>query len=149
MILTKKLSVHTAAPDTEVDVRGHTDLPRVDIAYSYAGADRAAIEAFIAAGARAIVSASLPPGVTTPAETDALRRGVLVVLSSRSGSGRVLPRATLRAQGFVVADKLNPQSPGSSSRRAAPRTSSSSRPSRVARRTGWTSRVLPPGSTTD
>jgi L-asparaginase len=101
------------APDTEFDVRGRGDLPRVDIAYSYAGADGAAIRTFVAAGARAIVSASLPPGVTPPAETEALREarqgGVLVVLSSRAGSGRVLPRASLREQGIVVADNLNPQ----------------------------------------
>jgi L-asparaginase len=101
------------APHTEFDVRGRTDLPRVDIAASYAGADGAAIEAFVAAGARAIVSASLPPGMTTPAELHALRearrRGVLVVLSSRAGSGRVLPRTVLRQYGFVVADNLNPQ----------------------------------------
>jgi L-asparaginase len=101
------------APGTEFDVRGRTDLPRVDIAASYAGADGAAIRAFVAAGARAIVSASLPPGVVTPGETDALvdarRRGVLVVVSSRAGSGRVLPRALLRERGFVAADNLNPQ----------------------------------------
>jgi len=101
------------APHTEFDVRGRTALPRVDIAASYAGADGAAIEAFVAAGARGIVSASLPPGMTTPAETEALReasrRGALVVLSSRAGSGRVLPRTVLRKQGFVVADNLNPQ----------------------------------------
>jgi len=94
-------------------VRGRTDLPRVDIAASYAGADGAAILAFVAAGARAIVSASLPPGVTTPVETDALlearRRGVVIVLSSRAGSGRVLPRTVLRERGFVVADNLTPQ----------------------------------------
>jgi L-asparaginase len=101
------------APDTEFDVRGRTDLPRVDIAASYAGADGTAIRAFVAAGARAIVSASLPPGVVTPAETEALLdargRGVLVVMSSRAGSGRVLPRTLLRRQGLVVADNLTPQ----------------------------------------
>jgi L-asparaginase len=105
--------VRRHAPDTEFDVRGRIDLPRVDIATSYAGADGAAIQAFVAAGARAIVSASLAPGVTTPGETDALvearRRGVLIVISSRAGSGRVLPRKTLREGGFVVADNLNPQ----------------------------------------
>ncbi|MGH7387879.1 MAG: asparaginase [Candidatus Rokuibacteriota bacterium] len=101
------------APATEFDVRGRTELPRVDVAASYAGADGAAIRAFVAAGARAIVVASLPPGVTTPAETEALaevrRQGVLVVLSSRAGSGRVLPRRSLRERGFVVADNLIPQ----------------------------------------
>lgn len=101
------------APATEFDVRGRNALARVDIAASYAGADGAAIRAFVAAGARAIVVASLAPGVTTRAETEALvearRRGVLVVLSSRAGSGRVLPRTSLREHGFVVADNLNPQ----------------------------------------
>ena len=101
------------APDTEFDVRGRTELPRVDVAASYAGADGTAIRAFVAAGARAIVAAALPPGVTTPAEAEALdearRRGVLVVVSSRAGSGRVLPRTSLRRRGFVVADNLNPQ----------------------------------------
>ncbi|HJQ64825.1 MAG TPA: asparaginase domain-containing protein [Gemmatimonadales bacterium] len=36
------------APDTEFDLSGRRDLPRVDIAYSYAGADGAAIDAFVA-----------------------------------------------------------------------------------------------------
>jgi len=101
------------APATEFDVRGRTELPRVDVAASYAGADGAAIRAFVAAGARAIVSASLAPGVVTPTETEALlearERGVLVVISSRAGSGRVLPRTVLRERGFVAADNLNPQ----------------------------------------
>jgi L-asparaginase len=101
------------APDTEFDVAGRAELPRVDIAASYAGADGSAVRAFVAAGARGIVSAALPPGVTTPAETEALlearRRGVLVVVSSRAGSGRVLPRTVLRQQGLVAADNLTPQ----------------------------------------
>ena len=101
------------APDTEFDVRGRRELPRVDIAYSYAGADGAAIEAFVAAGARAIVTASLAPAANTAAELEALRaaraRGVLIVQSTRAGSGRVLPRAALREHGFVPADNLNPQ----------------------------------------
>ena len=101
------------APDTAFDVRPLPTLPRVDIAYSYAGADGTAIAAFVAAGARAIVSASMAPGVTTAAEMDALvdarRRGVLVVISTRAGSGRVLPRTLFRERGFVAADNLGPQ----------------------------------------
>ena len=101
------------APDTAFDVRGRTDLPRVDIAYSYAGSDGAAIDALVAAGAKGIVSAGLAPGRVTPGEWRALgearRRGVLVVQSSRAGSGRVLRRGREREQGIVVADNLNPQ----------------------------------------
>jgi L-asparaginase len=101
------------APDTEFDVRSRRELPRVDIAWSYAGADGTAIDAFVAAGARGIVTASLAPGANTTGELDALRaaraKGVLIVQSTRAGSGRVLPRAVLREQGFVPADNLNPQ----------------------------------------
>jgi L-asparaginase len=101
------------APGTEFDVRGRRDLPRVDIAYSYAGADGTAIEAFVAAGARGIVTASLAPGANTSGEMDALRaaraQGVLIIQSTRAGSGRVLPRAVFRELGFIPADNLNPQ----------------------------------------
>jgi L-asparaginase len=101
------------APDTEFDVRGTEELPRVDIAYSYAGADRTVIEALVEQGAKGIVSAGLAPGRVTPAESRALaearRRGVLVVQSTRAGSGRVLEHTQLREEGIVAADNLNPQ----------------------------------------
>ena len=49
-------------PDTEFDIRALDALPRVDIAYAYAGADGTAVRAFIAAGAKGIVSAGFAPG---------------------------------------------------------------------------------------
>jgi L-asparaginase len=101
------------APDTEFDVGGLDALPRVDIAYAYAGADGAAIDAFATAGAKAIISATLAPGLPTPAQIEALERaragGVVTVYSSRAGSGRVLLRQTMREAGIVAADNLNPQ----------------------------------------
>src|SRR5215831_13417798 len=51
------------APDTEFGVSGITNLPRVDIAYSYGGADGTVVDALVAAGARGIVSAGLAPGI--------------------------------------------------------------------------------------
>ena len=102
-----------AGPDTEFDPRGLGALPRVDIAYSYAGADGAAVEAFRAAGAEGIVSAGFAPGFVTPAEGEALRgaaeAGIVVAQSTRSGSGRVFPTTRLREAGFVPADNLTPQ----------------------------------------
>lgn len=101
------------APDTEFDIRSLDALPRVDIAYSYAGDDGTAVRAFIQAGSRGIVAASLAPGLLTPGETDALKEavsaGVVVLLSSRVGSGRVFPLTKSRQAGFLVADNLNPQ----------------------------------------
>lgn len=101
------------APATGFDVRGLERLPRVDIAYSFAGADGVAVEAFLAAGARGIVSAGLAPGFVTPWEAEALaqavKQGVIVVQSTRAGSGRVPKTTRLRESGFLSADNLTPQ----------------------------------------
>jgi L-asparaginase len=87
-------------------------LPRVDIVYSYAGADAALIEAAVAAGARGIVSAGFAPGMPSPAQYAALieaaKSGVIVVQSSRA-TGRIAPRRRLRENGFVAAEDLSPQ----------------------------------------
>lgn len=101
------------APETEFDVGGLEKLPRVDIAATYAGADAAAISAFVAAGAEGIVLSSVAPGLATPEQQEALRaaraKDVTVVFSSRAGSGRVLRRSSMREAGIVAADNLNPQ----------------------------------------
>ncbi|MDB4888719.1 MAG: L-asparaginase 2 [Gemmatimonadetes bacterium] len=77
----------------QFDIRGVKDLPRVDIIYSYAGADSVAIDAVVAAGAKGIVIAGVGRGGMTSSQSDAARRaadkGVIVVTSTRTGSGRV------------------------------------------------------------
>lgn len=103
-----------SAPDTEFDVSGLTELPRVDIVPAYAGADAALVEAAVAAGAKGIVSAGFPSGSPSPAQKEALKKaakaGVIVVQSSRSGSGRVIDdKVALRDAGFIAADSLTPQ----------------------------------------
>ena len=101
------------APDTEFDVRALDSLPRVDISLSYAGADGTAVRAFIAAGARGIVAAGFAPGFIAPAEVDAFKeaaaRGIVIVQSTRAGSGRVFRSSRLGELGFLVADNLTPQ----------------------------------------
>ncbi len=101
------------APDTVFDIRALDALPRVDIAYSYAGSDGTAIRAFLAAGAEGIIAAGFAPGMLTPADVDAvgdaIRAGVKVVLSTRAGSGVALDGAKLRSLGVLTADNLNPQ----------------------------------------
>ena len=73
-----------------------------------AGADGAAIRAFVAAGARR----RLAPRATTPAESEALqetrRRGVLSCSRAGPGAAASCP-APCCASEFVVADNLNPQ----------------------------------------
>lgn len=105
--------VRRGAPDTEFDIRSLDALPRVDIAYSYAGNDGAATRAFVAAGAKGIVAAAFAPGMLAPAEMEAMRdaakAGVAVVISSRAGSGRTFPSSKIVGSGFVLADNLTPQ----------------------------------------
>lgn len=75
------------------DISNITELPRVDIIYTYGGEDGALIDAAVAAGAKGIVVAGAGAGGTTAGQGAALRRamqkGVVVVIGSRTGSGRV------------------------------------------------------------
>jgi L-asparaginase len=100
-------------PDTEFDIRTLDALPRVDIAYAYVGSDGAAVCAFMAAGARGIVSAGFAPGYPGTADAalliEAVKQGITVVQSTRAGSGRTFRGRRARESGFLVADNLNPQ----------------------------------------
>jgi L-asparaginase len=100
-------------PDTEFDIRNLEHLPRVDIALSYAGNDGEAIRAFVAKGAKGIVLAAFAPGLLAPPEMEAaieaVKAGVVVVASSRAGSGRAFYPQKSRDAGFIPADNLTPQ----------------------------------------
>ncbi len=100
-------------PDTPFAGLEFGALPRVDIVYSYAGADGALVDAAVAGGARGIVSAGFAPGSPTPEQRAAFERaaksGVVVVQCSRAASGRVAPRRRLRESGIVAGEDLSPQ----------------------------------------
>ena len=100
------------APDTEFEVAGLAGLPRVDIAYSYAGSDGAVVDASLPQ-VRAASSLRGWRRASDPLERAALERardaGVAVVQSSRAGSGRVALRRYLEEAGMIAADNLNPQ----------------------------------------
>ncbi|MBN8874814.1 MAG: asparaginase [Rhodospirillales bacterium] len=100
-------------PDTEFDVSALDALPRVDIAYSYTGSDGTAVRAFVAAGAKGIVSAGFAPGFAGTGDAAAMReavgQGVTVMQCTRAGSGRMFRGKRLRESGFLVTDNLNPQ----------------------------------------
>jgi L-asparaginase len=100
-------------PDTEFDVRARDAIPRVDIAYAYAGGDGTAVRAFTAAGAKGIVSAGFAPGFAPPGEFEALKeavaQGIVVVQCTRAGSGRTFRGSRLANAGFLIADNLIPQ----------------------------------------
>ena len=101
------------APDGPFSLDDLKSPARVDISYCYAGVDGTAVRAFIAAGAAGIVSAGFAPGLVGPEEFEALEEavaaGLVVVQSSRAGSGRVPTMDRHAAAGMIGADNLNPQ----------------------------------------
>lgn len=95
------------------DVSGRDSLPRVDICYAYAGSDGTAARAFLAAGARGLVSAGFAPGMPATLEREVLveaaRLGVPIVQASRAAQGRVARRGWLQHNGWIAAGDLTPQ----------------------------------------
>jgi len=80
---------------SEFDVAGLARLPRVDVILVYQGADGDLIKAAADAGAQGIVIAGAGAGATSGTQqealTYALKKGVLVVTTTRAGSGRIAP----------------------------------------------------------
>lgn len=104
---------HTVA--TEFDISKLTELPKVDIVYGYTNNSRAMLDAAINEGAKGIVYAGTGNGnisiAVQPAVDDAVKKGVVVVRSNRTGSG-----ITTRNNEYidddhntVAGDNLNPQ----------------------------------------
>src|SRR5438477_402528 len=105
---------HTA--DTEFDVSKLETLPQVDIVYGYANMNRTAVDAFVAAGAKAIVHAGVGDGslarpAVEPALIDARKKGVIIVRASRVGNGIVARKGEAKddEMDYVVSDTLNAQ----------------------------------------
>jgi L-asparaginase/Glu-tRNA(Gln) amidotransferase subunit D len=81
---------------SEFDVSAIEKLPRVDVILTYQGASGDLIKAAVDNGARGIVLATAGAGATSGTQGDgieyALQRGVVVVTSTRTGSGRIAAR---------------------------------------------------------
>ena len=98
---------------TEFDVDGLSDLPKVYIVYAYEGADDLVVRALIDAKAPGIVIAGMGAGgaggqVQQEALMEASRQGSIVLSSTRAGSGRVIRTSRHREAGWVAADNLSP-----------------------------------------
>jgi L-asparaginase len=82
---------HTAG--SEFDVANVTDLPRVDIVLTYQGAPGDLIRAAVDAGAKGIVIATAGAGATSGTQGEGIRyatsKGVAIVSTTRTGSGRI------------------------------------------------------------
>ena len=105
------LRKHTTA--TAFDVAGRDSLPRVEIVYSYAGADGSVVDAVRQLRPDGLVVVGFGGGTFPPAFLAASARavddGIPVVLASRSTAGRVINTPRKEEQGFIVCDNLLPQ----------------------------------------
>jgi L-asparaginase len=84
--------------------------------YGYANMNRVAVDAFVNAGAKAIVHAGVGDGslarpAVEPALIEARKKGVVIIRSSRVGNGIVARNGEAKDDelDFVVSDTLNPQ----------------------------------------
>jgi L-asparaginase len=103
--------------NSEFDVSNITELPKVDILYSYVQPNVATIGALLGNGVKGIVFAGTGAGGLSDSERDAIKAILssrsetkpIVVRSNRTGTGRVIARKEYDELGYVAADNLNPQ----------------------------------------
>ncbi len=99
--------------DSEFDVSGLQELPRVDIIYVAVDVDGALVDAAVAAGAQGLVFAGFPTGAPTPSMHAALKRasdkGVALVMTNRGGEGRIQGGRSGQGFQFTSGDNLTPQ----------------------------------------
>ena len=104
-----------AKPRVLFDVASLQKLPRVDVIYTYAGADGALVDAAIAAKAEGVIIAGFPTGSGTPAMDETIKRvtakGIPVVMTNRGGMGRVTDTAGREGERrpLIFGDNLTPQ----------------------------------------
>ncbi|HSE31562.1 MAG TPA: type II asparaginase [Pyrinomonadaceae bacterium] len=104
---------HTSKSEFNVD--GVTKLPRVDIVFACADMPPDLIDASVANGAKGIVIAGVGNGnmnkASLVAATNAVKKGVIVVRSTRVATGSVGRNVEVNDDeaGFIASDELNPQ----------------------------------------
>ena len=103
-----------ARPRLFFDISNLQKLPRVDIIYTYAGADGALVEAAVAqAKAEGLIIAGFPTGSGTPAMDEVVKRltsrGIPVVMTNRGGMGRVIDTRSVEGRPLIWGDNLTPQ----------------------------------------
>jgi L-asparaginase len=104
---------HTS--QSEFDISDVTKLPRVDIVFADEDMEPDLIDASVNAGAKGIVIAGVGNGnmnkVSVDAAAGAVKKGVVVVRSSRVATGMVDRNVEVNDDtlGFIASDELNPQ----------------------------------------
>jgi L-asparaginase len=100
---------------TEFDITTVSALPRIDIIFACADMSPDLIDAAVANGAKGLVIAGVGNGnmnaASVKAAANAVKKGVVVVRSSRVATGAVGRNVELNDDelGFIASDELNPQ----------------------------------------
>jgi len=101
---------HTHRSEFRVD--GFGEMPRVDVVDAYIEAPGDLIDYLVDRGVRGIVIAGHGAGGMSPEQSEAVgravRRGVVVVAASRTGTGRVIETTQYRELGVIAGDNLLP-----------------------------------------
>jgi L-asparaginase len=106
---------HTSKSEFSVDGKTPTDLPKVEIVYSYENLGPEMVDFLVQQGVKGIVLAGVGDGNSTDAAIAALaaaaKKGVAVVRSSRTGSGVVARNVEVDDDklGFIASMELSPQ----------------------------------------
>ena len=99
--------------ESEFDISKLKELPQVDILYGYQNDQKYVYDAAVKEGAKGIVVAAAGNGtMSTEAingATDAVKKDVVIVRSSRAGNGIVTHEKMDDEHHFVSSDSLNPQ----------------------------------------
>lgn len=99
--------------DTEFSISGLDKLPQVDILYGYQNDGSYLFDAAVKAGAKGIVFAGSGNGSLSDAAekgaVSAVKKGVTVVRSTRTGNGVVTPNGDYVKNGLLASNSLNPQ----------------------------------------
>jgi L-asparaginase len=105
---TRRHTVNSEFDATKIDT-----LPQVDVQYSYLEASGAPIDALVAEGAKGIVVDGSGAGSPSTQQDAAIKRaqekGVIVVATTRTGTGRVLETISRKKSGVIPGDNLTPQ----------------------------------------
>jgi len=92
--------------ESEFDVWQFDDLPRVDVVLTYQGATGDIIKAIVDQGAKGIVIATAGAGALSGTQGEGLQyavsKGVFVLTTTRTGSGRIAARGAPRSGSFRI-----------------------------------------------
>jgi len=113
-----RLTTKRHTVNSEFDVSNISQLPKVDILYSYVEpSEGPLVHALVTSGVKGIVFAGTGAGVISSFERSALNELMslpaasrpVLVRSTRTGNGRVVAREEYDSIGMIPADTLNPQ----------------------------------------